>query len=394
MVPMRKTVIKEAAISELREAIREELDFTEYITGGSLRDLTEKHVSVKAKEGRWTSDERVWAVERLLASFRGLDILEPLLSDAEVTEIMVNSHEEVFYEKHGRLARYPHRFESKERLEDIIQMIVSKVNRTVNEASPIVDARLPDGSRVSAVLPPVALKGPTLTIRKFPDRPMTMERFVAMRVLTSEASVFLQRAVRERRNIFISGGTGSGKTTILNVLAQAIPEDERVITIEDSAELQLKSLTNVVSLETRMANTEGKGEITIRQLIRAALRMRPNRIIVGEVRGSEALDMLQAMNTGHEGSLSTGHANTVKDMLSRLETMAIGGSELPLEVIRYQIASAVHLVVHVSRMPDYTRKVTEITGIAGLRDGTYELQPYFRWETDAGGGKLQCLSEF
>jgi pilus assembly protein CpaF len=385
---MQKRLTLDEAASRLREAIREEIDFSEPLPDVMLHRLVEQCVSERAKETRWTSDERLWLTQRVLASFLGFDILEPLLSDREVTEIMVNSHEEVFIEKGGRTYRYPHGFESRERLEDIIQLIVSKVNRTVNEASPIVDARLPDGSRVHAVLPPIALKGPSLTIRKFPEQPMTMERLVALSAIPVEAADFLRQAVAEKRNIFISGGTGSGKTTLLNVLAQAIPEGERVITIEDSAELQLHTVANVVSLETRTANTEGKGEITIRQLIRAALRMRPNRIIVGEVRGAEALDMLQAMNTGHEGSLSTGHANTVKDMLSRLETMAIGGSDLPLEVIRRQISSAIHLVVHVSRMPDHTRKVKEITEVRTLHEGTYQLRPVYEWQDGEGGGRL------
>lgn len=388
MVAVREIWSVESAALRLREEIRSELDFAAAVTEQTVRSLIERKAAEESRARKWTSEERLWVVERVLASFRGLDILEPLLNDADVTEIMVNGHEDVFYEKHGRISRYPHRFESRERLEDIIQSIVSRVNRTVNEASPIVDARLPDGSRVNVVLPPVSLKGPTLTIRKFPERPVTMERLLEWNAITPEAAHDLQQAVRDKTNIFISGGTGSGKTTMLNVLAQSIPDEERVITIEDSAELQLRTLTNVVSLETRTANTEGKGEITIRQLLRAALRMRPNRIIVGEVRGPEALDMLQAMNTGHEGSLSTGHANSIRDMLSRLETMAIGGADLPLEVIRKQIASAVHLVVHVSRMPDFTRKVTEIAAVEGLRGGEYVLRPAYVWKPDENGGKL------
>lgn len=370
---------------EILEAVRKEIDFSEVISDESLRMLIERHVQMRAKKARWTSKERLWLIERVLASFRGLDILDPLLKDGEVTEIMVNSHEEVFYEKGGRLFRYPFTFESRERLEDLIQMIVSKVNRTVNEANPIVDARLPDGSRVNAVLPPIALKGPTLTIRKFPAEPLSMEQLIQLKALTREAAEFLQQAVRAKRNIFISGGTGSGKTTLLNALAQSIPDEERIITIEDSAELQLRTISNLVSLETRTANTEGRGEITIRQLIRTALRMRPNRIIVGEVRGPEALDMLQAMNTGHEGSLSTGHANSVRDMLMRLETMAIAGSELPLEVIRRQISSAIHLIVHVSRMSDYSRKVMEISEMMELRNGEYQVNPIFVWQGEGGG---------
>jgi len=388
---MRKAVTLDEARFELQEAVLGEIDYSEVITDDDLKRLVECHVASRAKEMRWTSSERVWLTERVLAAFRGLDILEPLLQDDEVTEIMVNGHDQVFYEQGGRIYPYPYSFESKERLEDLIQMIVSKVNRSVNEANPIVDARLPDGSRVNAVLPPIALKGPTVTIRKFPAKPLTMNQLVERKALTPEAAEYLQRSVREKKNIFISGGTGSGKTTLLNALAQSIPDGERVITIEDSAELQLTTISNLVSLETRTANTEGKGEVTIRQLIRTALRMRPNRIIVGEVRGAEALDMLQAMNTGHEGSLSTGHANSVKDMLMRLETMAIGGSELPLEVIRRQISSAIHLIVHVSRMPDYSRKVTEVTELLDLREGLYQLQPVFVWEEGEGGGELVRL---
>jgi pilus assembly protein CpaF len=388
---MQKNAALEEAAANLRDAIREELDFSEYVSEEQLRRLVEYRITEQSKESRWTSDERIWLASRVLATFRGLDILDPLLSDRDITEIMVNSHEEVFFEKGGLMYRYPYGFESKERLEDIIQLIVAKVNRTVNESSPIVDARLPDGSRVHAVLPPIALKGPTLTIRKFPDRPMTMNRLLELGAITEEAAIYLTNAVRKKRNIFISGGTGSGKTTMLNVLAQAISEEERIITIEDSAELQLTTLPNVVPMETRSANTEGKGEVSIRQLIRAALRMRPNRIIVGEVRGAEALDMLQAMNTGHEGSLSTGHANTVRDMLSRLEMMAISGADLPLEVIRRQIASAIHLIVHVSRMADHTRRVKEITEVLGVKDGIYVLQPIFVWKESGGGGRLAAV---
>ncbi|HZG56029.1 CpaF family protein [Paenibacillus sp.] len=372
---------------ELRESVRAELDAEGDYSEEALRALVRRRIAAVGKERHWTSDERIRIEERVLASFRGLDILEPLLADPDVTEIMANGHEALFYEKQGRLYRYPHRFESKERLEDIIQSIVSKVNRTVNEASPIVDARLPDGSRVCAVLPPIALCGPTLSIRKFPEKPITLDRLLEWGALTPDAASFLQSAVRRKKNIFVSGGTGSGKTTMLNVLSQAIPDGERVVTIEDSAELRLTSLSNVVSLETRPANTEGKGEITIRQLLRAALRMRPNRIIVGEVRGAEALDMLQAMNTGHEGSMSTGHANSVRDMLSRLETMAIGGADLPVPVVRRQIASALHLIVHVSRMPDYSRKVTEIVAVDGLAGEEYRLRVLFARKT-AGDGPL------
>ncbi|WP_199615018.1 CpaF family protein [Paenibacillus alkalitolerans] len=365
-------------IGKIRDEIRLSINFAEHVQEDELMEEIERLVFAYAREQRWTAEERLWLVRRTFHTFRGLDVIQDLVDNPRVTEVMVNSHEEIFFEEDGVMHQYPYCFESKERLEDIIQGIVSKVNRTVNESSPIVDARLPDGSRVHVVMPPVALKGPSLTIRKFPEHPLTMNDLIAKGAITEEGALFLQQAVVSKRNIFVSGGTGSGKTTLLNVLAQSIPEQERVVTIEDSAELQLRTVRNVVSLETRTPNTEGKGEITIRQLIRASLRMRPNRIIVGEVRGAEALDMLQAMNTGHEGSLSTGHANSVKDMLSRLETMALGGAELPLEVLRNQIASALHIIVHLARRSDYSRKVIEITEIAGIRNGEYELNPLFR----------------
>ncbi|WP_274362399.1 CpaF family protein [Paenibacillus thermotolerans] len=384
--------MSEEWIRSVRDEIRSTLDFAEHVPEEELMEEIERVVSSIAKVQLWTSEERLGVVRRVFHTFRGLDVIQALVDDPTVTEIMVNSHDEIFFERNGVMHAYPHRFESRERLEDIIHGIVSKVNRTVNESSPIVDARLPDGSRVNVVMPPVALKGPALTIRKFPERQLTMADLIGMGAITEEGAAFLQRAVVRKCNIFVSGGTGSGKTTLLNVLAQWIPEQERVVTIEDSAELQLRTVKNVVSMETRNPNTEGKGEITIRQLIRASLRMRPNRIIVGEVRGAEALDMLQAMNTGHEGSLSTGHANSVRDMLSRLETMVLSGAELPLEVIRSQIASSLHVIVHLGRRSDYSRKVIEVTELEGLMGGDYVLNPLFRlMETDSPEGRKETL---
>jgi pilus assembly protein CpaF len=260
--------------------------------------------------------------------------------------------------------------------------MVGRVNRIVNEASPIVDARLPDGSRVHVVLPPIALKGPTVTIRRFPHKPLGMTDLLALEALSPEAADFLRRMVEAKYNLFISGGTGSGKTTFLNALSQWIPSNERVITIEDAAELQIRGVANLVSLETRNANSEGKGQIGIRELIRASLRMRPNRIIVGEVRGAEALDMLQAMNSGHEGSLSTGHSNGARDMISRLETMVLSAADLPVAVVRQQIASAVDIVIHLSRFRDSTRRVAEICELKGIRDGEVELSTLFRFEEE------------
>jgi pilus assembly protein CpaF len=374
---------------ELREAVSRQLDLTQSVGDETLLNQIEDIVFQYAKTQRLTLKQKQELVQTIYHSLRGLDVLQPLLDDPQITEIMVNSVEEIFIEKEGQVFPVPLRFESEERLEDIIQSIVSKVNRIVNESSPIVDARLPDGSRVHAVLPPVALKGPTLTIRKFPEKPITIEDLIRWDSITVEAASFLEKLVRARYNIFISGGTGSGKTTLLNVLANFIPQDERVITIEDSAELQIKSIPNLVRLETRNPNTEGKGQISVRDLIRASLRMRPNRIVVGEVRGAEAFDMLQAMNTGHDGSLSTGHANSSTDMLSRLEMMVLAGSSLPLEAVRKQIASAIDIVIHLSRMRDRTRKVVEISEIVGMRDGEIRLQPLFAYRESGREGKRE-----
>lgn len=374
--------MKEAIFPALRSDIRLGLDVTKVMSDGQLFEYIEGHVLNDARLAELTaSDKRKW-VRRLYDSFRGLDVLQPLVDDRTVTEIMINSHEEIFVEQEGHVQRLPVRFESRERLEDIIQTIVSGVNRVVNESSPIVDARLRDGSRVNIVLPPIALKGPTMTIRKFPAHPLTMEKLVAIGSLSEEAALLLQRLVRSKYNIFISGGTGSGKTTFLNALSQFIPADERVITIEDSAELQIVTVPNLVSLETRNANTEGKGEIAIRDLIRSSLRMRPNRIVVGEVRGREALDMLQAMNTGHDGSLSTGHANSTADMISRLETMVLSGAELPIGVVRQQIVSSIDIFVHLSRLRDRSRRVMEISEVLGLKEGEVVLRPLFIFQEE------------
>ena len=297
---------------------------------------------------------------------------------------MVNGEDNIFIEKHGRTYSIESSFESRQKLEDVIQSVVSKVNRVVNEASPIVDARLADGSRVNVVLPPIALNGPILTIRKFPERPISMKDLIEWGSITEEAAEVLERLVRAKYNIFICGGTGSGKTSFLNALSDFIPRDERIVTIEDPAELQIKNIKNIVKLETRNANTEGKGEITIRDLIRTSLRMRPERIIIGEVRGAEALDMLQAMNTGHDGSISTGHGNSTADMLSRLETMVLSGTMMPLEAIRQQIASAFDIMVHLSRFRDRTRKVVEIVEVTDCREGMIGLNPLFEF-VERGG---------
>ncbi|WP_138494294.1 CpaF family protein [Paenibacillus pinistramenti] len=377
----------EERMAELRRELRAGIDMTAPFSDGELLRYIERRMLQAAEMESCTASEKRKLIRRMFDSFRGLDVLQPLVDDRSVTEIMINSHTEIFIEQNGQIKQAPLRFESRERLEDIIQTIVSGVNRVVNESSPIVDARLKDGSRVNIVLPPVALKGPTMTIRKFPEKPMSMEDLVQLGSLTEDAAVFLQQLVRSKYNLFISGGTGSGKTTFLNALSQYIPADERIITIEDSAELQIVTVPNLVSLETRNANTEGRGEITIRDLIRSSLRMRPNRIVVGEVRGAEALDMLQAMNTGHDGSLSTGHANSTVDMLSRLETMVLSGAELPVSVVRKQIGSAIDIFVHLSRLRDRTRRVTEIAEVAGFQDGEIVLRPLylFREEGEQDG---------
>ncbi|HEX7056442.1 MAG TPA: CpaF family protein [Bacilli bacterium] len=365
---------------KLRDQLRERLKHADDLPDERLREWIEEAVLSQSAANYIPYEQKRQLTERLFNSFRGLDVLQALVDDKTVTEIMVNNFDEIFYEKAGEIHKYPAAFESREKLEDIIQLIVGKVNRAVNEASPIVDARLQDGSRVHVVLPPIALKGPTLTIRKFPERPLTLAELQAKGTLSEETGQVLELLVRAGYNIFISGGTGSGKTTLLNALAECIPQGERIITIEDSAELNITAVPNLVKMETRNANSEGKGNVTIRELIRASLRMRPNRIIVGEVRGAEALDMLQAMNTGHDGSISTGHANSVEDMLSRIETMVYSGANLPVEVIRRQISSAVEIMVHLSRLRDRSRKVMEICELVRFANGEIELNPLYRFQ--------------
>ncbi|RAV02410.1 CpaF family protein [Paenibacillus sp. YN15] len=384
---------EEALIRRLRQEVGSSIDYSQSLSDELLTKRIEEAVFALSRELPLHFRKKNQLIRRVFSSFRGLDILQPLLDDPAVTEIMVNSHTEIFYEQAGKIRSFQGGFDEPARLEDMIQAIVSKVNRTVNESQPIVDARLADGSRVHVVLPPVALKGPTLTIRKFPSHPLTMEELVNRESISAEAAAFLKQAVQAKYNIFISGGTGSGKTTFLNALSGWIPQGERVITIEDSAELQIRQVDNLVSLETRNANTEGKGQITMRDLIRASLRMRPNRIIVGEVRGGEALEMLQAMNTGHDGSLSTGHSNSSKDMLSRLETMVLMGAALPVQVIRSQIASALDLLVHLSRMRDGSRRVVEIAEVTGIREGDIEIAPLFLFQeapsSNPGSGRVK-----
>ncbi len=379
----KRGIEREGIRAQLRAQLVEILQENRHMEDEELLCQIDQVIRQKGKEQYLSLKERIWLRGSLYDSFRRLDILQELLDDKQITEIMVNGSGRIFIEKKGELVRWNRKFESQEQLEDLIQQIVGRVNRTVNASSPIVDARLEDGSRVHVVLPPVALDGPVVTIRKFPE-PITMEKLISYDSLTEETAGFLQQLVEEKYNLFISGGTNSGKTTFLNALSSFIPARERVITIEDSAELQITQIPNLVRLETRNANTEGEGEITMSQLIKASLRMNPDRIIVGEVRGKEALDMLQAMNTGHPGSLSTGHANSPADMISRLETMVLMGAALPLEAIGRQIASAIDVIIQLGRLKDGTRKVLSIVRVGGYEHGTVELETLYSYEKETG----------
>lgn len=376
---------KNGVRKRLRERLRAELEGRRQ-SEEELSSMIDAFISEEGEREYLPLGERLKLRAELYNSFKRLDILQELVDDPKITEIMVNGPESVFVESGGKMTRWERHFESREQLEDLIQQIVSRVNRAVNASSPIADARLEDGSRVHVVLPPVALEGPVLTIRKFPE-PITMGKLIALGSITEEAAGFLKSLVRSGYNLFISGGTGSGKTTFLNALSEFIPEEERLITIEDSAELQISHVPNLVRLETRDANHEGSREITIRDLIRASLRMRPDRILVGEVRGAEALEMLQSMNTGHAGSISTGHGNSSRDMLLRLETMVLMGAELPLSAIRSQIASAVDILIHLGRLRDRSRRVLEIAEVNGIENGEIVLHTLFRFRETEGGKK-------
>ena len=376
--------------TRLRERIMEEMQEKRHMDDGELLERIDGAIRELGEGMFLPLKERIWLRGSLFDSFRRLDILQELIDNQAVSEIMVNGAGNIFMERNGRMERWDRQFDRPEQLEDIIQQIVSRVNRVVNVSSPIVDARLEDGSRVHVVLPPVALDGPVVTIRKFPE-PITMDKLIRFGALDEETAAFLEQLVGNGYNIFISGGTNSGKTTFLNALSSYIPPEERVITIEDSAELQITQVPNLVRLETRNANTEGEGAVSMSQLIRAALRMNPDRIIVGEVRGQETLDMLQAMNTGHPGSLSTGHGNSPKDMISRLETMVLMAAELPLAAIRNQIVSALDIIIHLGRLKDGSRKVLSIAEIRGCRDGEVELGSMY--EFDRSQGQLQKTGE-
>ena len=373
---------EEELVDDIKRFVSENVSLSK-ISDEELAERIDQIVTDRLKDIYCPIETKVSISQQVYSSIRGFGLLDSIISDDSITEVMINGPEKIFIEKKGRLTRLDKKFESQRKLEDVIQRIVGLAGREVNQANPICDTRLPDGSRVNVVLPPIALCGPTITIRKFSKEPMTINKLIEYGSITQEIADKLELLVKAKYNIFISGGTGSGKTTFLNALSNFIPKDERIITIEDSAELQITGIDNLVSLETRNANASGAGQVTIRDLIKSSLRMRPERIIVGECRGGEARDMLQAMNTGHDGSLSTGHANSTEDMLSRLETMVLQGADgLPLEAIKQQIASAVDIIIHLSRLRDKSRKTMAITEVVGIKNGEIELNPLYEFKED------------
>lgn len=372
----------------IKSQVVEEINACERMEDEQLMELIDQKLFEQSEKNYIPLKEKIRLKKSLFDMFRRLGPLQELVDDPSVTEIMVNGSKEIFIEKDGRTQKWQKKFEDEDQLEDLIQKIVGRVNRIVNRATPICDAMLEDGSRVNIVLPPIALNGPVLTIRKFPEV-FSMRRLVGNGTISKEAAEFLSVLVRCGYNIFVSGGTGSGKTTFLNALSEYIPKDSRVITMEDAAELQIQHVDNLVRLETRNENIEGEGEISMGELIRAALRMNPDRIIVGEVRGKEALDMLSAMNTGHDGSLSTGHANSPADMLRRLESMVLMGADLPLIAIQRQIASAIDILVHIGRLRDKSRKILAITEVGECENGEISLYPIFEFQETEGEGQTQ-----
>ena len=376
---------------QLYEQVMMRIDMTKQTGEEELRELIRKILDEASREEYIPLAEKIQLSRELFNSFRRLDILQDLIEDDTITEIMINGTENIFYEKEGRIFRSDRRFLSENRLLDVIQQIVGESNRYVNESSPIVDARLNDGSRVNVVLRPAAVNGPIVTIRKFPKEAVTMEQLIELGSITREAAEYVKMLGRAKYNIFVSGGTGAGKTTFLNAMSDFIPKDERIITIEDNAELQIRGVENLVRLEARNANLEGEGAITIRDLIRSALRMRPDRIIVGEVRGDETVDMISsAMLNGHSGSMSTGHANNPADMLYRLETMMLMGIDLPLAAIQRQIASALDIIVHLGRLRDKSRKVLQIEEILGYQDGEISTRTLFEFREEGNvDGKIK-----
>ncbi|MCI9675764.1 MAG: CpaF family protein [Lachnospiraceae bacterium] len=380
-VKIREMISRDPSYSELSDEQLKER--AEKMMELRIRQAEESEPDVAAYYSSLSFRTRRSLSDNVFESIRGLGILGKIIADKSITEVMINGYDTIFVERAGKLEQIPEKFESQERLRNIITKFVQDMGRSVSESNPIVDTRLADGSRVNVVLDPIALNGPIVTIRRFPEEGMTIQKLIGYGSITPEAAVFLQKLVKAKYNIFISGGTGSGKTTFLNALSNYIPQTERVITIEDSAELQIRHIPNLVRLETRNANSSGTGGISMRDLIKSSLRMRPERIVVGEVRGEEALDMLQAMNTGHDGSISTGHANSAEDMISRLETMVLSGAGgLPLEAIRQQIASAVDIIIHLSRLRDSSRKAMSVSEVVGLKDGKVIMNPLFEFQED------------
>lgn len=375
---------------KLRQQLLDKLDVYRELSDEEILEAIDDLIVNTLHDSGVNLKEKVQLRQELFYSVRKLDVLQELIEDEGITEIMVNGPDSIFVERNGRLLKWHKSFTDKEKLEDVIQQIVGKCNRVVNESSPIVDARF-QNSRVNAVVYPVALNGPILTIRRFPDKPITMDKLIDLGSITQECAGFLEKLVKARYSIVIGGGTGSGKTTFLGALSNYIPKDERIITIEDNAELKIQGIANLVRLEAKAANGNGSPAITIRDLIRSALRMRPDRIIVGEVRGQEAVDMLQALNTGHEGSLGTAHANSTQDMLARLEVMVLMGMDLPLEAIRRQIASGVDILIHLGRMRDKSRKVLEISEVCGFYQGEIKLQVLYQWQEENGLVQVSSL---
>ncbi len=366
----------------IRSRVLESIDLSRETDDEEVRQIVDQNVLSYGRNTGMDMGEKHALSDEVFNSLRKLDVLQELIDDPTVSEVMINGPDTVYVERNGYLSRWERHFSSAERLQDVIQMIVSGNNRVVNQSRPIADTRLPDGSRVNVVLPPIAINGPIVTIRRFPKDPFSMEELIGKGTLSKEVALFLKQMVQSGENIFISGGTSSGKTTFLNALSKYIPPQERIITIEDSAELNLKGIKNLVRLETRNENTEGKNAITIRDLIKTSLRMRPDRIIVGEVRGAEALDMVSAMNSGHDGSLSTGHANSCRDMLKRLETMILMAADMPVEAIRSQIAAGIDIMVHLSRGRDGVRRLVEVNELLGCENGRFLLNPIYKIETE------------
>ncbi|MDY2921792.1 MAG: CpaF family protein [Eubacterium sp.] len=377
---MEEREMKEQIQRQVMEQIPPGVSFSDE----ELMGVIERQIQGQARESYLRLEAKKSLRRQIYNAIRKMDVLQDLLEDEEITEIMVNGPSSIFVEKNGKIQKTDRTFESPERLDHIAQQIASGGNRIVNESNPILDVRLEDGSRVNIVVPPIALNGPVITIRKFPKEAMTMDQLLRMDAISKEAAVFLEKLVKARYNIFISGGTGAGKTTFLNILSNFIPREERIITIEDSAELQIRQVPNLVRLEARNANVEGKNQVTIRDLVKSSLRMRPDRVVVGEIRDAAAIDLLSAMNTGHDGSLSTGHANSPRDMLNRLETLVLMGMDIPLAAVRQQIASGIDILVHLGRLRDGSRRVLQIDEIVGIENGMVSLRTLFEFREKKG----------